>query len=227
MDARPILFGAGVGLLAWVMMGRKETLESWGAGEFLNASLTPVNGGAELKLSDSFESANWNNAAKVPDSLRFNPQVMAFMRVIREGESSQGPEAYYMMNGGKLFTKANGFISDLTNIPHPGFIVKPGTSTAAGAFQVVRGSWGHMSRFRDLGENAVMTPANQEKVALALLAWRGALPAVMRGDIETALKKIPDEWEAFKPAKMIQQGKTVAHYKAVFKKYGGTLAAGQ
>jgi len=227
MDAKPIIFGAGIGLLAWVMMGRKETLESWGLGEYLNASLTPVNGGIELDLSKSFESVNWNNAGKVPDELRFDPQVMAFMRTIRDGESSQTPDAYYMMNGGKLYKKENGFKKDLIDIPHPNEKVLPGKSTAAGAFQARYETWGHMSKFRGMGDNGIMSPVNQEKVALALLAYRGALPAVMRGDIETAISKLPDEWECFKPEKMIKQGKSVAHYKAVFKSYGGTLARGQ
>jgi muramidase (phage lysozyme) len=182
-------------------------------------------GGAAMMLDKSFSSARWMNAAAVDDEIRFHPNVVAFFRVIRECESNQSQSAYYLLNGGQAYTKANGYPRDLIDGPHPAIVGKGGSSTAAGAYQCVIGTWREMSQMRRLGENAQMTPANQEKIALALCAWRGALPAIIAGDLEGAYAKLGNEWEGLpsggKPTR------TKSQLRAVFMKYGGTLAAGQ
>ena len=63
-----------------------------------------------------------------------NPNVIAFLRVIRAGETSQGDEAYSTLFGGGRF---EGFDH------HPNVKVTSGhlTSTAAGAYQFLYGTW--------------------------------------------------------------------------------------
>jgi muramidase (phage lysozyme) len=180
--------------------------------------------GAKKVLDKSFGKANWNNAGKAPDSLRFDHQVIAFMRLIREAESNQTPRAYTLLNGGQDYPA-------LTAGKHPGIIGKGGTTTASGAYQAVLKTWKEMSGLIGLGDNAVMTPVNQEKVALALLSWRGALPAVLAGDLEGAYKKLHNEWEGLPVAAGMAKKKGTqidrARARKTFVSYGGVVAAGQ
>lgn len=179
---------------------------------------------SDVVLSSSFGRANWNNAGKAPDSLRFDPQVIAFMRLIREAESNQTPKAYTLLNGGQDYPS-------LLGGKHPGVIGKGGTTTASGAYQAVLKTWKEMSVLIGLGDNAVMTPVNQEKVALALLSWRGALPSVLAGDLEGAYRKLHHEWEGLPIAAGMPKKKGAqidrARARKTFVSYGGVVAAGQ
>lgn len=171
-----------------------------------------------VRLNSGFSRVNWANRLKVPDILRFHPQVMAFMRLIREGESSQAANAYATVYGG-------GLVPDLIKNPHPCKRWRADKdSTASGAYQMMCKTWVGMFD----GENPVMSVVNQERAALREMAWRGALPSVIAGDLKAAYRLLAvnsDAWTSLPGGK--ENKLSAERFRAVFVQFGGVVKAGQ
>jgi muramidase (phage lysozyme) len=110
--------------------------------------------------------------------------MRAFLRVIREGESSQGDDAYRTLFGGGLF-------GDLSKHPNRTITANGYTSTAAGAYQFLSKTW---NECRDVLNLRGFTPAEQDLAAVFLIQRRGALDDVLEGRIEDAIAKCGREW---------------------------------
>ena len=151
------------------------------------------------------------NLSRVTRDLLDNANVRAFLRVIREGESGQTDAAYRVIVGGQYFT---GFAD------HPR-IFGTATSTAAGAYQITRSTWDWI---RPLMKLADFSPANQDFAAVGLIAYRGALADVIRGDLAAAIPKLRNEWTSLPGAAEVRF-MTMDRARTVFINYGGTLAA--
>lgn len=121
----------------------------------------------------------------VPDFAWGN--LMAFLAVIREGESS---DDYRALVGGGQFSSFE---------KHPAEMGWAGIrrsddgrlTTAAGAYQITR------TTYRDLGSGP-FDPESQDRLAIRLLIRRGAYEHVLSGDVIGAVAKLPNEWEMFK-----------------------------
>jgi muramidase (phage lysozyme) len=140
------------------------------------------------------------------------PNVVAFLRVIRERESGQGPDAYLMVNGGG---RMDGFQK------HPWENV-PTTrgARACGAYQFLGTTWGGLCRqyeFADFG------PESQDLGAIALIQERGALQDVIAGRFEAAVGKLRSVWTSLPGASESSASWTMDKARAVFLKYGGRL----
>lgn len=68
---------------------------------------------------------------------------------------------------------------------------KTNTTTAAGRYQFLKGTWDGAARQYGLKD---FSPQNQDIAALALMAQNGALPYVLKGDFQTAVKKSGGTW---------------------------------
>lgn len=139
-----------------------------------------------------------------------NPNVEAFLAVIRHGETSQEASAYTELWGGGQFT---GF----SDHPRKHFPLPDShlTTSAAGAYQITETTWNALVKqygFEDF------SPGNQDLAAIALLAGRHALDDVKAGRLPEAIAKLGQEWTSLALAKR------QAESPAVFKQYGGTLA---
>lgn len=80
---------------------------------------------------------------------------------------------------------------------------KTNFTTAAGRYQFLNGTWGNLQKqygFDDFGAN------NQDLGAIALIAGRGALADVQRGDYKSAIGKLGKEWASL-PSSTYAQGK--------------------
>jgi muramidase (phage lysozyme) len=140
------------------------------------------------------------------------PNVVAFLRVIRERESGQGPDAYLMVNGGG---RMDGFQK------HPWENV-PTTkgARACGAYQFLGTTWGGLCRqyeFADFG------PESQDLGAIALIQERGALQDVIAGRFEVAVGKLRSVWTSLPGASESSASWTMDKARSVFLKYGGKL----
>jgi muramidase (phage lysozyme) len=140
------------------------------------------------------------------------PNVVAFLRVIRERESGQGPDAYLMINGGG---RMDGFQK------HPWENV-PTTrgARACGAYQFLGTTWGGLCRqyeFADFG------PESQDLGAIALIQERGALQDVIAGRFEQAVGKLRGVWTSLPGASESSASWTMDKARSVFLKYGGKL----
>lgn len=146
-----------------------------------------------------------------------NPNVRAFLRVIREGESSQTDDAYLTMFGGGRFDVTGGW-------RHPNHPVTLGqwTSTAAGAYQFLYRTWDGLQRqylFPDF------SPTCQDMGAVALIAGRGALEDVIAGRLDTAIAKCGKEWASLPGSPYGQPTLTLARCRSVYTAFGGKESA--
>lgn len=148
-----------------------------------------------------------------------NPNVQAFLHVIRAGETNQTADAYRTMFGGGLFNVENGW-------RHPDRPVTAGgyTSTAAGAYQFLSKTWAGLVKqygFTDF------SPANQDLGAIALIVGRGAIADVLNGDLVDALPKCGKEWASLPGSPYGQPTISPERCKAVFVQYGGQLVGAE
>ena len=129
-----------------------------------------------------------------------NPNVRKMLDLISYTEGTQGNGYRTAFGGGKLnslkdhprysksFTQTDG---------------KSNKTSAAGRYQFLRGTWDGVARQYGLRD---FSPQNQDLGAVALLFQRGAIPALLKGDYQTAIKKTGDEWASL-PSSNYKQNK--------------------
>lgn len=131
-----------------------------------------------------------------------NPNVRKMLGLISYTEGTEKHGAATAFGGGKL-----GSLND-----HPRyskeFTQTDGTknrTSAAGKYQFLKGTWDGVAKqygLEDFGAH------NQDLAAVALLESRGAIPALLKGDFETAVRKTGKEWASLPTApSSYKQGK--------------------
>lgn len=146
--------------------------------------------------------------------------VGAFLRVIREGESSQEPVAYRMRWGG--LGKPVAYFDDFTRHPRIFESTTGGRqSSAAGAYQIVATTYDSIAPTLGITD---FSPESQDKLAIALIDRRGALDDIMAGRIRTAIADLRAEWTSLPGAAENNGRYTMERALAVYAKYGGRLA---
>ena len=119
----------------------------------------------------------------VPDAVN-NPNVQAFLKVIRTGEGTTDAGGYSRCFGGSAFYS----FADHPRQKHTGGGI---TSTAAGAYQFLITTWDEMAGKYALPD---FSPASQDIAAVGLIKRRGALADVIAGNFTTAIAKCSKEW---------------------------------
>lgn len=148
------------------------------------------------------------------DEALHTPNVQAFLRVIRAGETTQDDRAYRMMFGGALAAGLDA---------HPNKIVTANgyTSTAAGAYQFLTRTWNECVQALNLKD---FSPASQDLAAVFLIRRRGALDDVVAGRLDEAVAKCNREWASLPGSPYGQPTRTMQQALAVYRQYGGVLA---
>lgn len=145
--------------------------------------------------------------------------VQAFLRLIREGESSQDESAYSVMFGGDHF---NDF-ADHPRIKNTRVVGgKELTSTAAGAYQFIRATWDEMASLYKLPD---FSPINQDCAAVGLIYRRKALDQVIAGRINEAIRRCGQEWASLPGSGYGQPTQALAKALAVYEAHGGRIEA--
>ncbi|MFW3962193.1 glycoside hydrolase family 104 protein [Acinetobacter radioresistens] len=80
---------------------------------------------------------------------------------------------------------------------------KTNVTTAAGRYQFLNGTWNSLARRYKLND---FSPRNQDLGAVALIAGRGALNDVLKGNYQAAVRKLGEEWASL-PSSPYAQGK--------------------
>lgn len=153
--------------------------------------------------------------SNVDVSLLNNPNIQAFLRVIRVGEGTNDAGGYTRLFGGGQF-------SDLSW--HPNITVTAGryTSTAAGAYQFLYSTWMETAKAMGLKD---FSPRSQDIAALGRLAYRGAIDDILQGNFTAALQKTSKEWASLPFSPYGQPVISLAKAQNIFYQYGGTVSA--
>lgn len=157
----------------------------------------------------------WVNRSDLRAALS-HPNVAGFLRVIRQGESSQDEAAYSIQYGGKHFAAPPW--------AHPREKVTAGrwTSTAAGAYQFLAGTWdGLVARY----QFPDFSPGCQDMAAVALIHGRKALDDVQAGRFEAAIAKCGKEWASLPGSPYGQPVMTMEEARSVYERWGGRYVA--
>jgi len=145
-----------------------------------------------------------------------DPNVRAFLMMIRVGEGTAGPKGYTTFFGGSQF-------SDLSRHPNVAHTGGGYTSTAAGAYQFLYSTWQQLAAQYGLTD---FSPASQDIGAVGLIKQRGALADVMAGRIASAIRKCNTIWASLAGSPYGQPTLTMADDLANFVNAGGQLMDG-
>lgn len=139
-----------------------------------------------------------------------NANVRAMLHIIREGESNHDETAYTIVNSGTHFA-APPWVH-----PYHGIPTTQG-ARASGAYQFLGTTWARCADALGLGTD--FSPVSQDLGAVYLIEGRGAMPAVMAGDLVLACSKLAQEWVSL-------PGLGLARVQRVFTEYGGSFGNG-
>lgn len=142
-----------------------------------------------------------------------NPNVKAFLMMIRQCEGTSGPNGYRTMFGGKL-------APDLSKHPNVCVPYKNTCSTAAGAYQFLYRTWQTLSLRLGLKD---FSAASQDLAALELIREKGALNNIINGNIEIAIKKVAKIWASLPGAGYGQPEKSITQCLSYYKAAGGNI----
>ena len=140
-----------------------------------------------------------------------NPNVQAFLRVIRAGETSQDAIAYSTMFGGGTFQS----FADHPRIKNSAAGL---VSTAAGAYQFLERTWDGLDAKYNFPD---FSPATQDFAAVALILGRGALDDVLAGRLEQAIRKCAKEWASLPGSPYGQPTRSMEQARKTYETYGG------
>lgn len=147
------------------------------------------------------------------------PNVQAFLRVIRQGESSQADDAYRM----RYHPTRRTYFEDLTRHPRLFETTPDGRrSSAAGAYQITATTWSDIAPQLGLTD---FSRRSQDIAAVALMARRGALEDVLAGRIEDAIAKCRQEWTSLPGAAENRAGWTLAAALDLYRLRAGEFMA--
>lgn len=129
-----------------------------------------------------------------------HPNVRKFLDLISYTEGTQGNSYRTAFGGGQLRS-----LND-----HPRYLKTfkqtDGTlnkTSAAGRYQFLKGTWDNVARQYGLKD---FSPHSQDLGAVALLFGRDAIPALLKGDFQTAVRRTGAEWASL-PTSNYKQNK--------------------
>lgn len=160
-----------------------------------------------------------------------HPNVRAFLRVIRHGESSQDQSAYRWLFGStpsnpKLFDSFAAHPRVKTYEKYDGQFIKNGKldyTTAAGAYQIVGSTWDECVEALGLPD---FSPESQDLAAVYLIDRRHALGDLLEGRVTDSINKLGQEWASLPSAKYGQPIVKLEEALKVYQAYGGTTGPG-
>lgn len=166
--------------------------------------------GKRIVLPVTFGRKNPRNMISVQRELVEERNVRAFLSVVREKESLGNYRAIVM--GGEF--------QSFSDHPRVMKTRRDGRKTsAAGAYQITATTWDWLNGYMHLPD---FSPRSQDLAALGLIAYRGALPAVIGGRLKDAFRLCGLVWTSLPGA-----GETLWTYEAAktaFIRAGGVVS---
>lgn len=166
-------------------------------------------GGVIDTAADFLETWDMTNAEALN-----NPNVRAFLQLIRKGEGTADDGGYRRIVGGGSFASFADHPRQSVWLSRLGIY-----STAAGAYQILARTWDMVRLQAGVSD---FSPTSQDIAAVQLIRNRGALADVLAGRISTALQKCSWEWASLPPWRYSKQGTlTMDAALTAFANYGG------
>ena len=144
------------------------------------------------------------------------PNVQAFLRVIRACEGTASDDGYRTLFGGAKF-------DSYADHPRRTVTVKPGLiSTAAGRYQILKRNFDHYRRTLRLPD---FSPESQDAIAVQMIReCNAAVADINSGYVESAIRKCRSRWASLPGAGYDQPEKKMAELLAAYQRAGGTIA---
>lgn len=139
--------------------------------------------------------------------------VIAWLRVLRQGETNQNEDAFTELYGGEHFGSFDDHPRKHFPLPNSSL-----TTSAAGAYQITETTWNDFTAHYG---QMPFTPENQGACAVWLTNRAGALDDVIAGGLDAAIQRCAKVWTS------LAIPKRQAEAAQVFAAYGGTLAQPQ
>ena len=139
--------------------------------------------------------------------------LRAFLLTIQYAEGTIGPNAYRTLYGG-------GLLYDLNHHPNQAITKWGITSTAAGAYQFLHGTWDELEQRLHLPD---FSPQSQDKAAIELIRRKGALPDIAEGYITNAIHKCRKVWASLPGADYGQGERKISDLLQAYRNHGGYL----
>lgn len=112
-----------------------------------------------------------------------DPKIKAFLDLIGKSEGAD----YNVLYGGSKFT-------DFSKHPNKKITAGGITSTAAGKYQFLYGTWNEVSKKLGLKD---FSPNSQDLAAIQLIKNRGAYNLILNNKIADAISVLSKEWASF------------------------------
>ncbi len=148
-----------------------------------------------------------------------NLNAKAFLNVIRFAEGTSAQDGYKYLFGSRPGNNLR--LNDYSKHPNVHRPFGNTTSTAAGAYQILHGTWQEAKDALRLND---FSPASQDEAALFLIERRGGLDHVLNGDFEKAIYSVRKEWASLPGSPYGQPTKSLAVLKNHYQNNGGTYA---
>jgi len=205
-----IIAAGALAAAAYVVWANDGTSVTYDPNAADGGSATDTGGGFFTDMVSNLNSSV-QNAFTDPESALSNTNVQAFLRMVRVGEGTSGPNGYNTLFGGGQF-------SDMSRHPNVKVTRNGYTSTAAGAYQILYSTWLEAQAALGLPD---FSPASQDRAACWLIKRRGALADVQNGAVATAIGKCNKEWASLAGSPYGQPTLSLAQDETNFAAYGG------
>ncbi|MBD3795382.1 MAG: glycoside hydrolase family 104 protein [Epsilonproteobacteria bacterium] len=138
---------------------------------------------------------------KTIDTYLDNSNVKQMLNLLGYTEGTDRLHGYHTLVGGKR-------INDLSRHPNiVGIRTKYGPSTAFGRYQITYQTFQDFAKKLGIKD---MSPRNQDRIAVAIMASHGALNDIVKGDFGAGIQKLGGRWASLPSSKYGQPKKSWA-----------------
>lgn len=149
-----------------------------------------------------------------------DPNVRAFLEVIKDAEGTSKANDPYSVFGGSVKNQLES-LDKTPSFTKWGFKQTDGKknrSSATGAYQFIAPTWRELQKQYGFDD---FTPRTQDLGAIALLQKNGALPYILSGDFNTAVKKANGTWASLPGSPHAQRTRDMAYVQRSLSKHLG------
>lgn len=159
--------------------------------------------------------------ARCQIAAEIHPNLAAFLDMIAWAEGTDNGRQRTMDRGYDVVVGGDNFVG---YADHPRIMVSlPALkikSSAAGRYQLLSRYFDAYKRSLNLPD---FSPASQDKIAIQQIRERRAIPAIERGDFETAVKAVKNIWASMPGAGYGQHEQHILKLAAAYEAAGGVI----